>query len=98
MYIYICYFYNRNARRGDLTMMTIMVESDKDKMIEEWSNILQIADATVVDKLHSRRDTGKMRILMSGHFLEHASIFNIVIFKSFRGMYLYMNLRIDFCV
>ena len=71
MYINIFYFYNRNARRGDLAMMTIMVESEKEKMTEEWSNILEIADATVVNKLHSKRDTGKMSILLSGHILKH---------------------------
>lgn len=55
-----------NARRGDLAMMTIMVESEKEKMTEEWSNILEIADATVVNKLHSKRDTdGVVQVLVT---------------------------------
>lgn len=63
-------------------MMTIMLESEKEKMIEEWSNILQIAGATVVNKLHSRRDTGKMSILLSGPFLWNMIKFLTILFSN----------------
>ncbi|VDI42592.1 Hypothetical predicted protein [Mytilus galloprovincialis] len=43
-----------NAHRGDLKDMTIMLEGEN---LAEWSNILEIAGANIVKKLHSRRAT-----------------------------------------
>ncbi|XP_071167945.1 TP53-binding protein 1-like [Mytilus edulis] len=46
-----------NAHRGDLKDMTIMLEGEN---LVEWSNILEIAGANIVKKLHSRRATDEI--------------------------------------
>ncbi|CAC5395000.1 TP53BP1 [Mytilus coruscus] len=46
-----------NARRGDLKDMTILLEGEN---LAEWSNILEIAGANIVKKLHSRRATDEI--------------------------------------
>ncbi|XP_076103052.1 uncharacterized protein LOC143072129 isoform X2 [Mytilus galloprovincialis] len=46
-----------NAHRGDLKDMTIMLEGEN---LAEWSNILEIAGANIVKKLHSRRATDEI--------------------------------------
>ncbi|XP_063431720.1 TP53-binding protein 1-like [Mytilus trossulus] len=46
-----------NAHRGDLKDMTVMLEGEN---LAEWSNILEIAGANLVKKLHSRRATDEI--------------------------------------
>lgn len=74
-----------NSRRGGLKHMTVMVESESDKMKEEWCNILNIAEVIVVDKLHSKKATdGIVQVLVTDnsckpHLLKTAKSLNVPI-------------------